>query len=98
MTPRGTLGLFCVHISQLMTYLAIYTLASWHTTEGNKVKMFIEFCRVKRIIDQIMMVWKNVPTSNLLDVGLITSQRRSRVAEISPFPIRYFEQRILRYD
>ena len=38
MTPRGTLGLCCVHISQLMTYLAIYTLASWHTTEGNKVK------------------------------------------------------------
>ena len=98
MTLRGTLGLCCVHISQLMTYLAIYTLASWHTTEGNKVKKFIEFCRVKRIIDQIMMIWKNVPTSNLLDIGLITSQRRSRVAEIFPLPIKYFEQRILRYD
>ena len=26
MTPRGTLGLCCVHISQLMTHPAIYTL------------------------------------------------------------------------
>ena len=26
MTPRGTLGLCCVHIAQLMTHLAIYTL------------------------------------------------------------------------
>ena len=25
-TPRGTLGLCCVHIAQLMTHLAIYTL------------------------------------------------------------------------
>ena len=26
MTPRGTLGLFCVHIAQLMTHQGIYTL------------------------------------------------------------------------
>ena len=26
MTPRGTLGLCCVHIAQLVTHLAIYTL------------------------------------------------------------------------
>ena len=26
MTPRGSLGLCCVHIAQLMTHLAIYTL------------------------------------------------------------------------
>ena len=26
MTPRGTLGLCCVHISQLMTHPAVYTL------------------------------------------------------------------------
>ena len=26
MTPRGTLGLCCVHIAQLMTHPAIYTL------------------------------------------------------------------------
>ena len=26
MTPRGTLGLSCVHIAHLMTHLAIYTL------------------------------------------------------------------------
>ena len=26
MTPRGTLGLCCVHITELMTYLAVYTL------------------------------------------------------------------------
>ena len=26
MTPRGTLGLFCVYIDQLMAHTAIYTL------------------------------------------------------------------------
>ena len=26
MTPRGTLGICCVHIAQLMTYPAVYTL------------------------------------------------------------------------
>ena len=26
MTPKGTLGLCCVHIAQLMTHTAIYTL------------------------------------------------------------------------
>ena len=26
MTPRGTFGLCCVHIAQLMTYPAVYTL------------------------------------------------------------------------
>ena len=26
MTPRGTLGLCCVHIAQLMTHSAVYTL------------------------------------------------------------------------
>ena len=26
MTPRGTLGLCCVHIAQLMTHPAVYTL------------------------------------------------------------------------
>ena len=44
MTPRGTIGLCCVHITQLMTHPAVYTLsftlpvmlqASSHTTEGN---------------------------------------------------------------
>ena len=42
-TPRGTLGLCYARISQLMTYLAVYTTvyltvmlqASWHTVEGN---------------------------------------------------------------
>ena len=41
-TPWGTLGLCCVHISQLIAHLAIYTLpftlqlqASWHTVESN---------------------------------------------------------------
>ena len=27
MTPRGTLGLCCVHIAQLMSHLAVYTLS-----------------------------------------------------------------------
>ena len=41
MTPRETLGLYCVHIAQLMThshntvYLAVMLQASWHAVESN---------------------------------------------------------------
>ena len=44
MTPRGTLGLCCVHIAQLMTHpanlhntvnLVVMLQASWRTAEGN---------------------------------------------------------------
>ena len=45
MIPKGTLGLYCYHIAQIMThpthlnstvYLAVMLQASWHTAEGNK--------------------------------------------------------------
>ena len=41
MTPRGTLGLCCVYIAQLMIHTDIYNIAqlmiqaSWHTAESN---------------------------------------------------------------
>ena len=41
---------------------------------------------------------KKFITSTLLDIGPKASQRRSRVAEITPSPIKNLEQRILRYD
>ena len=45
MIPKGTLGLCCFHIAQLMThpsklnstvYLAVMLQVFWHTAEGNK--------------------------------------------------------------
>ena len=57
MIPKGTLGLCCFHIVQLMTnpahlnstvFLAIMLQSSWHTAEGNKESkgMYIEALQI----------------------------------------------------
>ena len=54
MTPRGTLGLCCVHIAQLMTHPAVYTLP-----------FTLQLCYkplgiLQRFIYQLMMDSKNL--------------------------------------
>ena len=97
MTSRGTLRLCCVNIAQCMTHPAIYT-----------VPFTLQLCY--KPLGILQRVTKNQKAhmsshyglkklhSNLLDIGPKTSQRRRRVAEISTFSIKCFEQRILRYD
>ena len=64
MTPRGTRGLCCVHIAQLMTHPVVCLLAYGRGQ-----------LRVKRFIYQVMMYCKLLMTSNLLDIGPKFSHR-----------------------
>ena len=74
MTPRGTCGLCCVHIAQLMTHPVVCLLAYWRGQ-----------LRVKRFIYQIMMYCKLLMTSNLLDIGPKFSHRGGRETGIFAF-------------
>ena len=67
MTPRGTLGLCCVHIAQLMTHPAIYTLPF---TLQLRYKPLGILLRAEMFIYQAMIYYKNFITSTLLDFWL----------------------------
>ena len=64
MTPRGTLGLCCIHITQLVTHAAIYTLP-----------FILQLCHkpfgiLQRVTKgQVMIYCKNFMTSTLLNIG-----------------------------
>ena len=94
MAPRENLGLCCVHIAQVMTHPAIYTLLF---TFQLCYKPLGTLQRVTKSL-KVRISRKNFITSALLEIGPKMSQMRSRVAEISLSPIKYFEQRILHYD
>ena len=95
MTPKGTLGLCCVHIAQLMTHPAIYTLPFTLLSCYKPLGILQGVTKSQKVHISSHDGLKNFTTSNFFDIGLKTYQRRSRVAEISPVPIKYFEQRIL---
>ena len=94
-TPRGTLGLCCVHIAQLMTHLAIYTLPFTLQLCYKPLGTLQRVTKSQKVHISSHDGLKNFATSNLLDIGLKTYQRRSRVAENFLVLIKYFEQRIL---
>ena len=99
MTPRGTLGLCCVHIAQLMTHPAVYTLPFTFQLCYKPLGILQRVTRVKRFIYQVMIYYKNFITSNyevmiyyknfitwtLLDVGL-------QKQEFPVFPINIFDK------
>ena len=98
MTPRGTLGLCCVHIAQLMTHLAIYTLPFTLQSCYKPLGTLQGVTMSQKVHISSHDGLKKLHSININDIGLKASQRRSRVADISPSPIKYFEQRILHYD
>ena len=73
MTPRGTLGLCCVHIGQLMTHPAVYTLPFTlqlcYKPLGILQRVTKSHISIKVHINQVMMYYKNFITSTLLDIG-----------------------------
>ena len=63
MTPRGTLGLCCVHIAQLVTHPAVYTLLfTLHLC-------YKPLCILERLIKSQKFHCKNFTTLTLLDIG-----------------------------
>ena len=89
MTPRGTLELCCVHIAQLMTHAAVYTLPFTlqlcykplgilqRVTKSQKVHMS-SHDRLQKTI-----------TSTLLNIGPRVFQSGDRVAGICPCLSKY---------
>ena len=87
MTPRGALGLCCVHISRLMTHPAVFTLP-----------FTLQLCyKQLGILQGVTMIQKiHIPSHDglqkfhninlMLDMALRVSQRGSGVAEIFSFP------------
>ena len=78
MTPRGILGLCCVHIAQLMTHPAVYarpfTLQLCSQPLG--ILQRVTKCQKTHILSK--MYCRDFITSTLLDIGPKVSQRRGR--------------------
>ena len=99
MTARGTLGLCCVHINQLMTHPAIYALPFTLQLCYKPLGILQRVTKTQKVHISSHDGLKKLQNINLLEMkGPKASQRKSRVAEISPFPIKHFEEGILRYD
>ena len=98
MTPRETLGLCCVHMAQLMTHPAIYTLPFTLQLCYKPLGILQRVTKSQKVHISSHDDLKKLQNIRLLDIGPKAFQRRSRVAEISPFPIKHFEEGILRYD
>ena len=75
--PRGILELFCVHIPQLMTYPAVYTLPFTLQLCYKPLGISKRVTKSQKFIYQIMMYCKNL-TSGLLDIGWRSSQSGGR--------------------
>ena len=89
MTPRGTLGLCCVHITKLMTHLAVYTLP-----------FTLQLCyKLSGILQSVTKSQKvhilshdglqNFITSTLLTIGPRICQSGDVVTEICPSFTKY---------
>ena len=76
MTPRGTLGLCCVHIAQLMTHPAIYTLPFTSQLCYKPLVILQRITKSQKVHNQVMMYYKNFITSTLLDIGPETFSKR----------------------
>ena len=98
MTPRGTIGLCCVHIAQLMTHPGVYTLPFTLQLCYKRLGILQRVTKSQKVHISSHDGLKKLQNINLLDIGPKASQGRSWVAEISPFPIKHFEEGILRYD
>ena len=82
MTPGGTLGLCCVHIAQLMTHLAIYTLPFTLQLCYNPPGIIQRYLRVKRVVYQVMIDYKHFIPSTLVDISPRIFEGGCRVAGI----------------
>ena len=85
MTPRGTLGLCCVHIAQLMTHPAIYTTPFTLQLCYKPLAILQRVTKSQNVHISSHDGLENFITSALFDTGHRVSQRGSRVAGIFPF-------------
>ena len=89
MTPRGTLGLSCVHITQIITHIAVYTLLF-------TLKLCYKPLGILQRVTKSQMVHisnhhglQKFITSNLFTIGLKVCQNRDTVTEICSSLTKY---------
>ena len=86
MTPRGALGLCCVHIAQLMTHPTIYTTPFTLQLCYKPLGILQRVTKTQKVHISNHDGLKNLHNINFFDTGHRVSQRGGRVAGISPFP------------
>ena len=106
MTPRGTLGLCCVHISQLITHPAVYKILfalqlcykplSILQRVSKSQKIYISshvyYNNFIKSKYQVKIYYKNFITSSLLNIGAdALSERGQRNRNFLPSPLTCLE-------
>ena len=89
MTPRGTLGLCCVRIAQLMTHPAVYTLPFTLQLCYKPLGILQRVTKSQKVHISSHDRLKNIITSTLLNIGPRVFQSGDRVAEICPSLSKY---------
>ena len=89
MRPRQTLGLCCVHIAQLMTHPAAYTLPVTLQLCYKPLGMLQRVTKSQKVHISSYDGLQNFITSNLLNIEPRVSQTKDRVAGIHPSLTRH---------
>ena len=90
MTPRGILGLCCVHIAQLMTHSVIYTTPFTLQFSYKSLGILQRVTKSQKVHISDHDGLENLHNINFFDIGQMVSQRGNRVARIPPFPNQIF--------
>ena len=91
-TPKGTLGLCCVHIAQLMTHPAIYTTPFTLQLCYKPLGILQRVTKSQKVHISNHDGLENLHNINFFDTGHRVSQRGDRVAGIFPFPNQAFRE------
>ena len=92
MTPRGTLGLYCVHIAQLMTDTATYTLPFTLQLCYKPVGIQQKITKSQRVYifsHDVLQKLHNINFARHRSRGFLGE--RVEKQEFSPSPINFFE-------
>ena len=89
MTPRGTLGLCCVHIAQLMTHPAVYTLPFTLQLRYKPLGILQRVTKSQKVHMSSHDGLQKTIASTLLNIGPRVFQSGDRVAGICPCLSKY---------
>ena len=89
MTPRGTLGLCSIHIAQLMTHPAVYTLPFTLQLCYKPLGILQRVTKSQKVHMSSHDGLQKAVTSTLLNIGARVFQSGDRVAGICPCLSKY---------
>ena len=88
-SPRGTIGLCCVNIAQLMTHLAVYTLPFNLQLCCKPLGILQRVTKSQKVHISSHDGLQNFITSTLLTIGPRVFQSGDRVTKICPSLTKY---------